>query len=303
MSSSLLVRAQNIVRLSFLSDAATMPLHWIYDQNKITSILTSNPNGNYNPIFYPILSCAYYNYHFGYLSPWGDESLPFLKSLSDYGSFNNENIAESYYNYFKTYEVETIDKPFIGRLNHVPKEFIKNREDKAKELKDCAINDFQSHGIIRVPILVARYLGNPNLSSIVEDAVSILQSTTISKQSSVLLAKLLEYSLLHDISMKVILEENHYHTIDDFENNLISFIRSDQAIAEYVTFNDRLTEAIPSSADDPYRKNRIIGAIFSGIYHPYKCWFISGHNDHIDDDVDDDCDDIFDDDYNNMIIA
>jgi len=301
--SSLLVRAQNIVRLSFLSDAATMPLHWIYDQNKITSILTSNPNGNNNPIFYPILSCAYYNYHFGYLSPWGDESLPFLKSLSDYGSFNNEHIAESYYNYFKTYEVETIDKPFIGRLNHVPKEFIKNREDKSKELKDCAINDFQSHGIIRVPILVARYLGNPNLSSIVEDAVGILQSTTISKQSSVLLAKLLEYSLLHDISMKVILEENLYHTIDDFENNLISFIRSDQAITEYVTFNDRLTEAIPSSADDPYRKNRIIGAIFSGINHPYNCWFISGHNDHIDDDVDDDCDDIFDDDYNNMIIV
>ena len=279
MSSSLLVRAQNIVRLSFLSDAATMPLHWIYDQNKITSILTSNPNGNNNPIFYPTLSCAYYNYHFGYLSPWGDESLPFLKSLSDYGSFNNENIAESYYNYFKTYEIETIDKPFIGRLNHVPKEFIKNREE-AKELKDCAINDFQSHGIIRVPILVARYLGNPNLSSIVEDAVGILQSTTISKQSSVLLAKLLEYSLLHDISMKVILEENHYHTIDDFENNIISFIRSDQAIAEYVAFNDRLTEAIPSSADDPYRKNRIIGAMFSGIYHSYNCWFISGDNDH-----------------------
>ena len=280
MSSSLLIRAQNLVRLSFLSDAATMPLHWIYDQNKITSILTNNPiNGNHhNPIFYPILSCAYYKYQFGYLSPWGDESLPFLKSLSDYGSFNIENIAESYYHYFKTYEIETIDKPFIGRLNHVPKEFIKNREE-TKALKDCAINDFQSHGIIRVPILVARYLGNPNLASIVEDAVGILQSTTISKQSSVLLAKLLEHSLLHDISVKVILEENHhYHTTDDFENNLISFIRSDQAIAEYVEFNDRLMEAIPSSADDPYRKNRIIGAIFSGNHTT------TGHDDDEEDD-------------------
>ena len=262
--SSLKHRVQNIVRLSFISDAATMPLHWIYDQNKIASIISNNADSN-NVTFYPIPSCPFYKYQFGYLSPWGDENLALLKSISEYGSFNKEIVSQSYYDFFKSYEIETISKPFIGRLNHVPKEFIKNREKEEDMDEDFSVNDIQAHGIIRVPVLVARYFGKTNLSSIVEEAVGILQSTTLSKQSSVLLAKLLEYSLLHDVSVKSILEENLYHTTDEFENNIISFIRSDQAIAEYIAFSDSLTNAIPTSADDPYRKNRIIGAIFSGI--------------------------------------
>ena len=61
---------------AFVADAATMPLHWIYD----TAALAAKVDGG-EPAFFEPPSCPFYNYEPGRLSPYGDEALALLESV------------------------------------------------------------------------------------------------------------------------------------------------------------------------------------------------------------------------------
>lgn len=76
-------RAKAAVLGAFVADAATMPLHWIYDPAKIQSIL-----GDSKPEFFPNASSPFYTYELGELSPYGAEALYLLQSIVEHGRVN-----------------------------------------------------------------------------------------------------------------------------------------------------------------------------------------------------------------------
>lgn len=51
-----------------LADAASMPLHWIYDVPKLTELI-----GDADPAFFDPPSCPFYAYDAGRNTPYGDQ--------------------------------------------------------------------------------------------------------------------------------------------------------------------------------------------------------------------------------------
>lgn len=176
-------RAERMIVGSLLSDAATMGLHWIYNQNDIAEkVLTRGGS----PAFFNPPACPFYTYEAGSLSPYGDEIVPFLRSMATEGEFVPQSAATASYEFFKTY---------TGRLNHPSKHFVESW-DAGKGWEDCACVDHQAQGIIKTPLLVARYAGSAELDLKIKSAVDVLQVSELSISASKLSAKILERILL-----------------------------------------------------------------------------------------------------------
>jgi hypothetical protein len=176
------VRAIGMIKGSLLADAATMGLHWIYDQKVIAEKLTSGAE----PSFFDPPSCPFYTYDQGKYSPYGDEVVPFLNAVSSSREFDADAISALNYEFFKSYS---------GRLNSCTKKFIENR-DAGNPWHECHVEHHEAQGIIKVPLLVARYGGTAELLDRVDDAVNIIQNSPQSQHASKLLAVILERVLL-----------------------------------------------------------------------------------------------------------
>ena len=155
-----------------------------------------------DPAFYPVPSCPYFTYPVGASSPYGDEILPLLRFLAgergkeggkEEGGFDAEGFARASFEFLKEYK---------GRLNHVSKLFLEARE-AGKEGAAAAVDDNQAHGLIKVPLVVARYYGSSSLSSsassstsplyqAVESAVRVHQQNDLSVACSLAFAALLQ---------------------------------------------------------------------------------------------------------------
>lgn len=73
-------RAKAALIGAFVADAATTPLHWIYDPSKVAGLV-----GGGDPEFFPTPSCPFYKYPVGDLSPYGAETLFLLSSVVEHG--------------------------------------------------------------------------------------------------------------------------------------------------------------------------------------------------------------------------
>lgn len=257
---SLKIRASNMLRASILADAATMPLHWIYNQADIATKV-----GTGKAAFFETPSCPFYSYPSGVLSPYGAEALPFLHSIAEEGSFDFSHVAESYFKAMKSYPEESING-YSGRLNHVPKIFIENREKGGKDWTECHVEDSQAQGISKVALIVARYGGHPDLVHQVNQMVDVLQISPISIESSVLLAKLFERILFkHEAPAAAIaslLQDADQVRLSPWQRHLLSFITSETLVGDYVRFAQSLA-AIPVPPEDAYRAMRINGKVLS----------------------------------------
>ena len=74
-----------------VADAATMPLHWIYDPAKIEALLQGNTA---QPEFFQTPSSPFYHYETGELSPYGAEVEILLQAVAKRGGIEvrHENI-------------------------------------------------------------------------------------------------------------------------------------------------------------------------------------------------------------------
>jgi hypothetical protein len=61
---------------SFVADAATMPLHWIYSTDKVKELV-----GQGNPEFFHTPSCPFYDYALGENTPYGQQTLAYLDAV------------------------------------------------------------------------------------------------------------------------------------------------------------------------------------------------------------------------------
>jgi len=174
----------------------------------MSSLLSSSPDRKKNPAFYPVPSCPYFSYPVGASSPYGDEILPLLRFLAgeggkeggrEGGMFDSEGFAKASFEFLKEYK---------GRLNHVSKLFVEARE-AGKEGAAAAVDDSQAHGLIKVPLVVARYYDSPSLPAsasplfqAVESAVRVHQQNELSVACSLAFAALLQHLILEGGSVK-----------------------------------------------------------------------------------------------------
>jgi hypothetical protein len=182
-------RARMMILGGFLADAATMGLHWVYDQKEIADLVSTR---NQSGVFFNPPINKYYNYENGRLSPYGDENLPLVDYLAtSKNSFDTEAFSTTAYNFFSGYG---------GRLNHAIKQFVENRS-AGKPFAECVAVDHQANGIIKMPLIVARYgsrsgAGDGSGSAILMDAaeksVRSLQDSDMSVAAAQLLALVLE---------------------------------------------------------------------------------------------------------------
>eukprot|EP00599_Poterioochromonas_sp_BG-1_P003414 CAMPEP_0173140028 /NCGR_PEP_ID=MMETSP1105-20130129/4625_1 /TAXON_ID=2985 /ORGANISM="Ochromonas sp., Strain BG-1" /LENGTH=372 /DNA_ID=CAMNT_0014052903 /DNA_START=88 /DNA_END=1206 /DNA_ORIENTATION=- len=231
-----------------------MPLHWIYSQDKIKEIV-----GKDSTAFFPTHSCPFYKYPLGVFSPYGAEGVALIRSVSKVGALDTENLSAEYFDYFSTYDQEG-DKGYVGRVSHVPKQFVEGRK-AGKSWSECSIVDSQAHGIAKVPVIVARYAGSPELSSQIERMVRVLQDSDVSVECSILVGKILERILLTNVSPALAVEEvSNDESLTAYQRNLFAFLKSGEKIRELVRFAKRV-EAAPPVAEDGHRNMRVKGAV------------------------------------------
>lgn len=218
-----------------------------------------DPTSLFQVIFFSPPACPYYNYPTGVLSPYGDESLPVLRSLASVGSFDRNQVSEEMVNFFTDYT--TMDtKGYIGRLNSAPKGFLTARQS-GKPWEECGQDDFQANSFAKVPLVVARYAGHGiMLTEQISSMVSILQTTSISLECSTLVGKLLERILETDatpaaalLGLEADAEKLH---LSPLQQALLKFVTSDEKLLEWMHFSDQL-DAAPVDPEDGHRTMRI----------------------------------------------
>ncbi|EFJ53080.1 hypothetical protein VOLCADRAFT_102702 [Volvox carteri f. nagariensis] len=162
-------RAKAAILGGLLADAASMPLHWIYDVPKIQDLLASKSR-EATPEFFPEPSCPFYKHPYGSLSPYGHELIPLLRSMAENGGELDENkYGEAMYGYF------TAEEPDAYR-NRSVRSIVAGWEEgkRGKELGDK--DDFQANCFAKASLLVARYAGKPELREKMEAAVRVQQN-------------------------------------------------------------------------------------------------------------------------------
>ena len=148
----------------------------------------------------------------------------------------------------------------IGRLNHVTKAFVENR-DAGKTWDECPIEDHQAQGIIKMPLTVARYAGSPDLFQIVDGVVNVIHRSAVSVLSSRLLALILERILLSTDSPRDAISwagsPEATSRLSPGSIEIIRFILNDSLINEYASFTIRFGKAPLASQPERYRRMKI----------------------------------------------
>ncbi|KAF0688687.1 Aste57867_19716 [Aphanomyces stellatus] len=172
----------------FVSDAATMPLHWIYDANELKDRVAGK-----DPAFLSPPASKFYDYPLGSLSPYGDEVVSLLQYLAKTpGPFSPTDYAADSYKALKAY---------TGRLNGVMKEFIAN-VDAGKVYPNQGGDHPDPQGLNKVPLLVARFAGQSDLVDIVRQAAKVHQEPAIAVDAAVAGALILERIVLSGSSIR-----------------------------------------------------------------------------------------------------
>lgn len=105
-----------------LADAATMPLHWIYDVPKLTLLI-----GDKDPAFFDPPSCPFYAYDAGRNTPYGDQARTLLESIVDAGGFSPRAYAEHNLRWFGAKEYQAGGGYLDASTKASPRALARNR--------------------------------------------------------------------------------------------------------------------------------------------------------------------------------
>jgi len=178
-------RAIGAIVGSLVADAATMPVHWIYDLNKLNQILGASIS---TPEFFDPPSCPYYQYELGRNTPYGEGVLHLLEFLAkNDAKFDPVKYSQESFIFF--------DTQFTGRLNHSIKEFIKNIKE-GKNWPNCGADDNQADGLTKVGVITAAYYGTPDLLPKINEATRVTQNNDKAAAMALAAARILESVIL-----------------------------------------------------------------------------------------------------------
>lgn len=176
-----------------------MPLHWIYNTDSIAKKV-----GAGNPEFYPKPSCMFYSYKLGAQTPYGQQSAVLLQTVSSNvnTSFDALEYMTAYHAFYSPGGACYTDI-WNGTMLHdlcyhdgSTKGFMENIDKDGKSWPECGANDTQANAIAHMPIIVARYAGDPKMLSIVADAIRVTQNTDEAVAFGLAGARILENVIL-----------------------------------------------------------------------------------------------------------
>jgi ADP-ribosylglycohydrolase len=165
---------------SFVADAATMGLHWIYDPLEIQRLVETRPSND--PAFFPPPSSPYYKYESGELSPYGAESFAVLQVLAGKANVSGQELTTEFAALLKQYE---------GYKNKASRLFIKNI-DAGLQFPHAGADDDQANALTKAVVAAARYSGRPDFLNRVEDTVRMHQNTDLAARCGVAAAAIID---------------------------------------------------------------------------------------------------------------
>ncbi|KAK7945117.1 hypothetical protein WMY93_000845 [Mugilogobius chulae] len=188
MASAVANRAIGAIVGSAVADAAAQPLHWVYDLQKLQSLLDQDPK----PEFRAESANPFYKVQTGQQSCYGDQAYVLLESLSECGGLDVEDLKKRTLKSFAPRPQLPIDGPW----RHASlKSFIRN-VDEGKEITGCE-TDCQIDGIAKIAPIVAFYAGKPEMLEKVEDAIRVTQNYDPCVAETLAAARFLEHYILH----------------------------------------------------------------------------------------------------------
>jgi hypothetical protein len=185
-------RAAAAVLGSFVADAATMGLHWIYDMAELQQHLAAGAGSRGGaPEFREPPGCPYYQYPSGALSPYGDEALVLLRCMcaSKGGEMDPVEFSDALFGWAKEY------RQGGGFIDHATQGFLTHML-AGRQWPECGAEDKQANCLGKVAMLVARYAGTGKLTKQVTDAVRVHQNHDQAVCFAVAAALLLEQIVL-----------------------------------------------------------------------------------------------------------
>jgi len=169
---------------ALVADAASMPLHWIYDTDKIKALLAGRQD---RPEFFDPPSCPYYSYELGRNSPYGEQTIQLLEVVAENGRLDPLEYANQAYVYF--------NGPYTGRLDHSLKGFLQNMKE-GKTWPNCGADDDQANSLAKIVSVVALYAGKPEMLSRADEAIRVTQNTDKAAAMGLAGARILEQLIL-----------------------------------------------------------------------------------------------------------
>eukprot|EP00062_Callorhinchus_milii_P003458 gi/632940757/ref/XP_007885488.1/ PREDICTED: crystallin J1B-like [Callorhinchus milii] len=189
-----------------VADAACQPVHWIYNLEKLDSLLAKTPNLE----FRPESANPFYTRETGQQSCYGDQAFVLLESLVECKGLNVKDFTERSYAFFgpgSEYDtpINSLHRTKGGPRPKLPvngpwrqgsiKEFLKNIEEG--ETPTGSKVDKQMDCIAKLAPLVALYAGKEELLTKVEDAVRVTQNVDMCVALALAAARFLEYCILN----------------------------------------------------------------------------------------------------------
>ncbi|XP_071097526.1 crystallin J1C-like [Haliotis cracherodii] len=186
---------------ALVADAAVEPLHWIYNDDTLKSII----DGKEEIEFLMPSSNPFYEVETGEQSCYGDQELVILRSLVANKGIDLAAMKKTLFDVFgpgSVYEKAVQEKEKTGakRLkgpyrNGSVREFLqKYSEGKTNTGSDT---DDQMDCVIRSIPVVALYAGKADMLQKVEDFVKISHNTPVAVSCALSSARLLEYYIIH----------------------------------------------------------------------------------------------------------
>ncbi|KAL1280157.1 hypothetical protein QQF64_014757 [Cirrhinus molitorella] len=206
MALALADRAIGAIIGSAIADAAAQPLHWVYDLQKLSVLLSQSPE----PEFRPESANPFYRRNTGQQSCYGDQAFVLLESLSECGGLNVEDLKQRTYKFFgpgSEYDTPVNDPyrdkgaprpqlPIEGPWRQASlKSFIKN-VDAGKAETGCE-TDNQIDGVAKLAPIIACYAGKPEMLERVEEATRVTQNNDICVAVTLAAARFLEHFILN----------------------------------------------------------------------------------------------------------
>ncbi|MBT3141414.1 ADP-ribosylglycohydrolase family protein [Phaeobacter gallaeciensis] len=173
MTQNLISRQRNLVIGAMVADAASLGLHWLYDQDRIAQVAPKTA------AFHPASLKDYqdvpgYFAHptksVGALSQYGEQALVMLRSLAETGQYDKDHYQaafQAHFGYGGAY-VGYIDHPTRDTLDNISRA---SAADNAPEF--LGADDRQLPAISKLPALVALTAGTEGFAEQVTSAIRV----------------------------------------------------------------------------------------------------------------------------------
>jgi len=197
MSVSKINRALGSIIGTFVSDAAAIPLEWIYNYETFDKVTA----GKESYVFFPESHCPFFKLPIGTNSCYADEGLALLKSLNEAKDFDDDS-------YKKALEIEFGEnskyKYGTERTRPFPVDFAWANSSILYFLKmylagdsKTGADDSQGDAFSKIAPIVVLYAGKPELKQVIEKITRITQANDMAVDYAVAAALILENYILN----------------------------------------------------------------------------------------------------------